>query len=127
MRFRGRYVAKGAAFLVLALALVALLSLVVMSLWNALIPSLFHGPVLRFWQAAGLFVLSRILFGGLRPRGGHGWQGGRRWKQNMWRRHWESMTPEERERLRARFNKHRCGWGDRGEPPAAGTAEEVKS
>jgi hypothetical protein len=27
----------------------------------------------------------------------------------MWRRHWENMTPEERERLRARF-KHRCGW-----------------
>jgi len=27
----------------------------------------------------------------------------------MWRQHWESMTPEERERLRAKF-KHRCGW-----------------
>lgn len=111
MRFRGRWVAKGAAFVVLALAFVAVLSFVVMSLWNALIPSLFQGPTLRFWQAVGLLILSRILFGGFRGRGGwHGRHGGHgRWREHMWRRHWENMTPEERERLRARF-KHRCGW-----------------
>ena len=111
MRFRGRWVAKGAAFLVFALAFVALVSFVVMSLWNALIPSLFHGPVLQFWQAVGLLILSRILFGGFRGHHrGHGWHGpGGGWRGRMWRQHWESMTPEERERLRAKF-KHRCGW-----------------
>jgi Ca2+/H+ antiporter, TMEM165/GDT1 family len=103
VRFRGRWVAKGAAFLVLAFALLALLSFVVMGLWNALIPGLFRGPVLSFWQAAGLLVLSKILFGGLRR--GHGWHG-HRWRREMWLRKWESMTPEERERLRTRF---RCG------------------
>jgi hypothetical protein len=102
-------VAKGAAFIVLVLGLIALLSYVVMSLWNALIPSLFHGPFLTFWQAAGLLVLSKILFGGFRGRGGHGWRGHGPWRQKMWRRHWDSMTPEERERIRAKF-KHRCGW-----------------
>jgi hypothetical protein len=102
-------VAKGAAFIVLVLGLIALLSYVVMSLWNALIPSLFHGPSLTFWQAAGLLVLSKILFGGFRGRGGHGWHGHGPWRQKMWRRHWDSMTPEERERIRAKF-KHRCGW-----------------
>ncbi len=95
----------------LLLAAVALLGLVVMSLWNALIPELFHGPQLRYWQAVGLLVLTRILFGGFR---GRGWHGHGRWRGEMWRRQWESMTPEERERLRARF-KHRCGW-DPGEP-----------
>ncbi|MDB6091728.1 MAG: hypothetical protein JWN85_4512, partial [Gammaproteobacteria bacterium] len=35
---------KGAAFLGIALAVVALLSFVVMSLWNQLVPSLFSGP-----------------------------------------------------------------------------------
>jgi hypothetical protein len=105
-------VARGAAFAVFVLAFVGVLGLVVMSLWNALIPSLFHGPTLQYWQAVGLLVLSRILFGGFRGR--PGWHGHGRWRGEMWRRRWESMTPEERERLRARF-KHRCGWAP-GEP-----------
>jgi hypothetical protein len=105
-------VAKGAAFVVFALALVAILSFVVMGLWNAIIPSLFHLPALQFWQAAGLLILCRILFGGFRGR--HGWHGHGGWRQHM-RQNWENMTPEERERLRAKF-RHRCGW-DPGEPP----------
>jgi len=61
---------KGIAFLGLAIAAVALLSLVVMSLWNWLVPSLFHGPAVQYWQAVGLLLLARILFGGLRARAG---------------------------------------------------------
>jgi hypothetical protein len=120
VRFRGRWVAKGAAFLVLVPALIAVLSWVVMSLWNALIPALFHGPLVTFWQAVGLLVLSKILFGGFRGRGGHhGWHGHGRWRRQMWREKWESMTPEERDRLRAKF-RGRCGWGS-AEPPAEQT------
>ena len=120
VRFRGRWVAKGAAFLVLICAVLAVLSFVVMSLWNALIPELFHGPLLTFWQAAGLLVLSKILFGGLRR--GHGWHG-HRWRREMWRRKWESITPEERERLRSRF-RYRCGgWSgpEEAQPPGEQT------
>ena len=119
MRFRGRWGAKGAAFLVLVLAVITALSFVVMSLWNALIPALFHGPIVTFWQAVGLLVLSKILFGGFRGRGGHGWHG-RRWRGEMWRQKWESMTPEERDRLRARF-KHRCGGWSPEDPPSEQT------
>ncbi len=119
MRFRGRWAAKCAAFLVLVPALIAALSWVVMSLWNALIPALFHGPVVSFWQAVGLLVLSKILFGGFRGRGGHhGWHRGRgRWRQEMMRQKWETLTPEERERLRAKFKGRGC-WGSY-EPPAS--------
>lgn len=113
MRFTGRWAAKGVGLVLLALAVAAALGFVVMSLWNALIPGLFHGPTLLFWQALGLLVLCRILFGGLRGRAG--WHGHSRWRRE-WQRKWESMTPEERERLRERF-KHRCGpWG-MDEPP----------
>jgi hypothetical protein len=112
-------VAKGAAFLVLVLAVIAVLSFVVMSLWNALMPALFHGPILTFWQAAGLLVLSKILFGGFRGRGGHGWQG-RRWRGEMWRQKWETLTPEEREQLRSKFRR-RCGWGADEPPPSEPT------
>ena len=74
--------------------------------WNELVPPLFHGPVIGYWQAFALLVLCRILFGGLRGwRGSHG-----HWRRHMWRERWESLTPEERARLRERFME-RCGRG----------------
>lgn len=91
---------KVLAFIVIAPALVAALSLVVMLLWNALIPSLFAGPVVSFWQAAGLLVLSRILFVGFRPHHHH-----QAWRHRMWRDRWHRMTPEERERFRDGFRR----------------------
>lgn len=36
----------------------------VMLLWNALVPELFNGPVLSYWQTAGVFLLSKILLSG---------------------------------------------------------------
>jgi hypothetical protein len=84
-----------------AALVVAGLGFVVMSLWNGLIPSLFGGPTLRFWQAVGLLLLSRILVGGFRGRGGHG-----HWRHRMWARRWEEhMTPEERARFRDGFKR----------------------
>lgn len=44
-------------------AVLGLAGVVVMSLWNWLVPALFAGPVLHFWQALGLLVLTRILVG----------------------------------------------------------------
>jgi len=128
VRCRGRWVGKGAAFLVVMLAVLALLSFVVMGLWNALIPELFHGPTVQFWQAAGLLVLCRILFGGFR-RHGHGWHHHRhgRWREYL-REHWGSLTPEERERLRAKL-RNRCGWGVEdfpGEQPDSHSGEQTK-
>ncbi|MBC8191759.1 MAG: hypothetical protein ISR87_03180 [Candidatus Marinimicrobia bacterium] len=35
---------------------------VTMLLWNWLIPTLFSGPVITYWQALGLILLSKILF-----------------------------------------------------------------
>ena len=92
---------KGLAFIVCAPALVAALSLVVMLLWNALIPSLFAGPLIGFWQAAGLLVLCRLLFGGFRPHGGHH----HGWRQRAWRARWHRMSPEERNRFRDGFRR----------------------
>jgi hypothetical protein len=65
---------------------------VVMHLWNWLLPPLFGWRTLGFWQALGLLVLCRILFGGL---GGHGPGPRRRWDGRCKR-----MTPEEREKFR---------------------------
>jgi len=83
---------------VLLLVAAAVLGWVVMMLWNAVVPAVFvGGRVIDYWHALGLLVLSRILFGGFRGRGGC-----RRWRR------WEAMTPEEREQLRQSFAA-RCG------------------
>jgi hypothetical protein len=106
----GRWAAIAVAAFVGVMALIALLGLVVMLLWNSLVPVLFHGPALEYWQALGLLILSRLLFGGLRGRGWHG-----HWRQRMWRERWERLTPEERAQLREKFASRCWGRHDAGE------------
>ena len=92
-------------------AFVLLFGFGTMHLWNWLVPSLFHGPIINFCQAIGLLILSKILFGGHKfGRGGHcgsnGYRGGR-WKYKMQER-FGNMTPEEKEKFKQRF-KDKCG------------------
>lgn len=102
---RLRWILPKICFIVL---MVAVLGLVVMVLWNALIPSLFNGPELTYWQAMGLLLLSHLLLRGWAP-----WRHGNGWRHDRWRRRFEeklaAMTPEERERFREEW-KYRCGW-----------------
>ena len=86
---------------------VTLVGFVVMGLWNALVPALFRGPALNFWQALGLLALTRLLIGSIF----RGWRG-RSGKSSHWRERWEAklhrMTPEEREKIRQAYDR-RCG------------------
>jgi len=80
----------------------ALFGLVVMALWNAVLPAVTGLHAITFIQAVGLLVLSRILFGGLKGwgrRGGH-------WRARLQAR-WQQMTPEERERFRDMLGSRR--------------------
>ncbi len=58
---------KYIGFGILGVAFVFAAVFVTMSLWNWLIPELFNGPTLSFWQTAGLFILSKILLSGISP------------------------------------------------------------
>jgi len=63
-------------WLLAPVALVAFVTLggeVVMHLWNWLAPPLFGFRLITFWQALGLLILCRVLFGGW----GSGKHGGR--------------------------------------------------
>ncbi len=104
---RHRWYARAARGVAFFIVMTVLLSVVVMLLWNALLPGLFNVPVIGFWQALGLFVLSHILF-----RGWGGWRG-HAWRHERWRRHFEdriaAMTPEEREKFKSEWRR-RCGW-----------------
>jgi hypothetical protein len=88
---------------VVGVALVFVFGFVVMSLWNWLVPSIFAGRMITFWQALALLILCRILFGGFRGRPGHHMN----WRRRM-RDRWENMTPEEREKFRQGLHG-RCG------------------
>ena len=70
---------------------------VVLHLWNWLLPPLFGWRQITFWQAIGMLVLCRILFGGVSGRGLHRSNSRRRMAER-----WERMTPEEREKIPAR-------------------------
>ncbi|MCB1609679.1 MAG: hypothetical protein KDI71_22175, partial [Xanthomonadales bacterium] len=49
--------------IILAIILIPLFGLVIMALWNWLMPALFQLPEIGLLQALGLFLLSRALFG----------------------------------------------------------------
>lgn len=91
MRRKWMFFAPAAVLGIAALA--ALGGEAVKVLWNAILPALFGWPAVTFWQALGLLVLCRILFGGI---GRHG--GGRRWR----------IKDEDRDLLRQRLRER---WG----------------
>ncbi|MGC2208999.1 MAG: hypothetical protein WA532_02710 [Candidatus Korobacteraceae bacterium] len=104
------WVMRALKFLVFAVAAIAVLGWIAMSLWNRLMPGIFGWKFIDFWQAVGLVILCKILFGG--------WRGypGRRmyWRHRMMER-WGQMTPEERDRFREGM---RMRFGRCGEPPS---------
>jgi hypothetical protein len=101
------------------LAMCAVFGAAVMLLWNALLPPLFAFPQIDYLQAAGLLILTRILFGGI----GGGWRGHGRhrgaWKGghifyhgNKLRDKWMNMSEDERKEFMEKekdffkFNRH---------------------
>jgi len=109
-----RRILHGLKFLALALVAMTAIGCVVMLLWNALVPQLFGGPSLSFWQAVGLLLLSHILLRGWAP-----WRYRDGWKHDRWRKRFEeklaTLSPEERDKLKAEW-MHRCGSPFPGEP-----------
>lgn len=95
-------------FMAFAILFIAVFSFVVMGLWNWLMPALFGWHLITFWQALGLLILSKIIFGGFRGGPQRHWY----WRRRMMER-WEHMTPEEREKFRQAM---RGGCGPLGAP-----------
>jgi hypothetical protein len=77
------------------LLFIAIGGLVLMLLWNWLAPAIFGIKMITFWQAVGLLILCKILFGGVhrRPRPFYGhhrhWERWRKWHEE------QSESPEE--------------------------------
>jgi hypothetical protein len=105
-----RKIQKIIKVILIAIVAVAVFGFVVMGLWNWLMPALFGWHAITFWQAVGLLVLCKLLFGGFRGGPGRGMH----WRGRM-KEKWAQMSPEEREKfsrgMGGRFGRHGC-WND---------------
>lgn len=80
-----------AGFGALGILGIFLFTFVVMWLWNWLVPDLFRGPELSYWQTLGLLVLSKIVFSGIGGRRHshphyykeHSWKDRDKWKRKF--------------------------------------------
>lgn len=94
---------KIAMWVVLGVLGIGAFGWITMQLWNWLIPSLFNGPAISFWQTLGLLVLSKIFFGSF-SKGHH--------KDHRWAGYWKSrlnsMSPEEKERFKQKMKEKWC-------------------
>jgi len=99
------WIGKISKLIVLAAVVIAAFAFAVMLLWNWLIPEIFQGPAVTYWQAMGLLLLSHILV--------RGWNGSHNWKSYRWKNKMEekiaAMTPEEREKFKDEWRR-RCGY-----------------
>jgi Ca2+/H+ antiporter, TMEM165/GDT1 family len=105
-RKQGGYGPRKWIFLPLMLIGMSLLITLVMLLWNWLMPAIFHLGTLSFWQAGGLLLLSRILFGSFHFRN-------HRDHKKAFSRHGlhhklMQMNDEERDKFRQEW-RQRCG------------------
>ena len=87
-------------------AVIVPLGFIVMVLWNNILATVLHVGVINFWQALGILLLSKILFGGFPG----GWRRhdhrGHEWRKEMLKK-WKTMTPEEREKFKQDY-RNRC-------------------
>lgn len=109
---------KKLLFIPVFIAAVFLFGAIVMWLWNAILPAVIGVKTISLWQALGILVLSKILFGGFHG----GWRG--RHRNGRWiemKEKFAAMTPEEKEKFKSEW-KNRCAtWKMRGQESGAGT------
>jgi len=85
----------------------ALITGVVYWLWNNVLVAVVAVKTVSYGQAAGLLLLSRILFGGFRfgPPANRFQRGG----PAQWREKWRTLSDEERAKFRSEWKSR--GWG----------------
>jgi hypothetical protein len=103
----------------IVLVFVALFAAAVYGLWNSVLTDVLDVKAITYWQALGLLVLAKILFGGFPGRRGGPF--GPPWRRHMMMKRWQSLTPEQREEMRAEMRRR---FGDWPKPPWCGGGEK---
>ncbi len=87
------------------IGMAALITWVLMLLWNWLMPEIFNLTTITFWQALGLLAISKLLFGGFsgNKRCNCGKQGKRaHWKEKF-KQKWENMSDDDKAKWEHKF------------------------
>ncbi|UFH51880.1 hypothetical protein [Spirosoma sp. KNUC1025] len=90
-------------FPMLILLALAFITYVVYWLWNNVLVAVVPVKAVTYWQAMGILVLSRILFGGFkfgRPSGGPSFGAGAHWREK-----WRQMNDEDRAKFRSEWHR----------------------
>jgi hypothetical protein len=103
---RGFHPLKIVFFLLVAAVFIAALGWVVMFLWNHTLAEVTSVQPLSYFQAIGLLLLARILFGSFRF-GPPPFRGSSRSKRAYWKEKWMNMSEEEKAAFKERWKK-RC-------------------
>ena len=109
---------KIALFILIGAAAVVVFGGIVMLLWNNVLAQVVNVQPVTFWQALGILLLAKILFGGWKGGG----SGRQHWKHKMQDK-WAAMSPEERERFKEQWKK-RCGPWSSFTPPNAPNTQQ---
>lgn len=105
------WIRKIIGFSILAIAFAALLAYVVMLLWNGVLAQVVTVSTISFYQAIGLLVLSKILFGGFPSGKNHcNHCSGGHWKNEL-KEKWHTMSPEERDQMKQEWRNRCRTWG----------------
>lgn len=95
-------------WIIFGILILVLFGLVTQFLWNWLVPALFSGPAINFWQALGLIVLSKILFSGFGHKCHHHGHGHvPNWKRRLHEK-FSAMSPEDREAFKKKMWNKWC-------------------
>ena len=81
---------------------------VLMFLWNSILPDVIGVTEITYWQALGIFILSKILFGGFNGKG----QKHKKYRGNHKRNYKEkfmNMTEEQRETFKSEWKSRMMG------------------
>jgi hypothetical protein len=88
-------------------AFLALFTFAVYHLWNGVLTDVLAVKAITYWQALGILVLAKILFGGFPCRRG-GPCG--HFRDRMMSKRWEAATPEQREQMREEMRRRFGDW-----------------
>ena len=90
----------GAKYIFWFLVMTAILTAVLMLLWNWLVPELFNGRMITYWQALGMLILARILTGLGNASTSH--------IKDKFRHGCNAIPEDEKARLRQKFKDKWC-------------------
>jgi Ca2+/H+ antiporter, TMEM165/GDT1 family len=98
---RNFWIKRAIFFPILFVAGVFIFGSIIMYLWNAVLPDVLGVGIITFWQALGILVLSKILFGGFYSRHRSGF-----WEKCGYDMHekWRHLSPEEREEIKKKWH-----------------------